>query len=422
MMNLARGHANKDFKLMNLSEFVEESVSKNQQKLFKNIINVNKNVLVYKRHNALVVLESYETMLLQYLHANIYHHFGVGRIINSIKKQFYFLNMSNKLNKISNACEICKQAKGNTNKKIENKSIIVPQPNHTITLDMMGKYSSTEYQNQWILHIMDKFSRYSMTIPLPNKEAGTVLEALHRHWITKIGIPVNILTDNGKEFINKKMKKYCDNQGITQLHTSIYHPEGNGMNERHHGFIKHQLRMFKLEHEPLVDNDQFQWDRYFDDIEYLYNNSFNPLLGCTPYSLIYGLPKTLNFIYLNGIKTNTWHPISAMLCAEELKKRHKQNLSDAAKKHSLEFRKCVMRTNPDPKKMESIKLYDQVKLLNFIFNKKGFLQKPLFGPKWIVGFYVTKTYANGNTFDLFNDYTQEVVKCIHVKYIRKEKI
>jgi hypothetical protein len=58
-------------------------------------------------------------------------------------------------------------------------------------------------QHKYILCIMDTFTKYAMVTSVENKEAETVAKAIFSEWFCKFGIPSQIHTDGGKEFVNK---------------------------------------------------------------------------------------------------------------------------------------------------------------------------------------------------------------------------
>jgi len=49
----------------------------------------------------------------------------------------------------------------------------------------------------------DAFTKYAVVTAIANKEAETVANAIFKDWFAKLGIPAQIHTDGGKEFVNK---------------------------------------------------------------------------------------------------------------------------------------------------------------------------------------------------------------------------
>ena len=49
----------------------------------------------------------------------------------------------------------------------------------------------------------DALTKYVELVPLQNKEATTVAEAIFDKWICRFGAPLDLVTDQGKEFCAK---------------------------------------------------------------------------------------------------------------------------------------------------------------------------------------------------------------------------
>jgi len=68
---------------------------------------------------------------------------------------------------------------------------------------------------------------------LRNKEAETIARVLVEQVFTHFGVPLSILSDQGKEVDGKVMQEVCRLFGIEKLRTSAYKPSTN-MVERLH--------------------------------------------------------------------------------------------------------------------------------------------------------------------------------------------
>ena len=51
-----------------------------------------------------------------------------------------------------------------------------------------------------ILVVTDAFTKYVQLVAIPNKEAATMAKDIFEHWICRFGVPLEIVTDQGKEF------------------------------------------------------------------------------------------------------------------------------------------------------------------------------------------------------------------------------
>ena len=79
---------------------------------------------------------------------------------------------------------------------------------------------------------------------------------MHKSMGGNFGYPEAILTDRGSNFASGMMKKACQALGITQVMTTAYRPQTNGMLERFHATLKNGLAAY-----PVDD-----WDDYVGDV------------------------------------------------------------------------------------------------------------------------------------------------------------
>jgi hypothetical protein len=73
----------------------------------------------------------------------------------------------------------------------------------------------------------DPFSKYVELVAILNKEADTFADAIFPHWICRNGIPVELITDQGKEFCNKLSDELFRLMEMKHGRTSAYHPQCN---------------------------------------------------------------------------------------------------------------------------------------------------------------------------------------------------
>ena len=80
-----------------------------------------------------------------------------------------------------------------------------------------------------------------MAIPLKDTTTESVIDAFSHGWVSTYGIPQAITTDRGSQFTSAVWKQLLRTWGITNLQTTAYHPEANGLVERLHRRLKESL-------------------------------------------------------------------------------------------------------------------------------------------------------------------------------------
>jgi len=81
----------------------------------------------------------------------------------------------------------------------------------------------------YILTTVCAFTKYAVAVAIPDKSATTVAHASVENVILKLGCPVSIHSDLGKEFENAVLNQICSELGIGKTHTTPYHRRGERM-------------------------------------------------------------------------------------------------------------------------------------------------------------------------------------------------
>ena len=85
-----------------------------------------------------------------------------------------------------------------------------------------------------ILVTVDHFIRYTRAYVTKDQKALTAAKTLYKGFISIFGAPERILMDQGKAFTSEVEEQLCSQFGISQLITTVYHPQENGQVERAH--------------------------------------------------------------------------------------------------------------------------------------------------------------------------------------------
>ena len=127
---------------------------------------------------------------------------NVTKTYNRIRQRYYWENMKFDIQKYIQLYLQC-QLKKLVRVKTRNPMIITDTPGtafEKISMDIVGKLPITSSQNQYILTIQDNFTKYSLTIPLPNDQGGTIADAFVKKFIWTYGSPKAVLTDKEQIF------------------------------------------------------------------------------------------------------------------------------------------------------------------------------------------------------------------------------
>ena len=95
--------------------------------------------------------------------------------------------------------------------------------------------------HKWAMNFTDHHTKYVHVSPLTGKSADEVLRAFNNYCYT-YGFPKKILTDNGKEFKNKRIEAFCQQNGVEIAHGSPRTPTTQGLVERSNRSWKEDTR------------------------------------------------------------------------------------------------------------------------------------------------------------------------------------
>jgi len=103
-------------------------------------------------------------------------------------------------------------------------------------LDLVGPLQNAAGGYTHLLVAIDKFSKWIEARPITNirSEQAVLFFTDIIHWF---GIPIVIITDNGTQFMGKKILDFCDHHHICVNWSAVAHPRTNGQVERTNGMI-----------------------------------------------------------------------------------------------------------------------------------------------------------------------------------------
>jgi hypothetical protein len=155
-----------------------------------------------------------------------------------------------------------------------------------IGIDYCGPFKITPRGNQYVLVITDYFSRYVSATALPNCTADTTAITLFNEYICRYGIPGTIISDQGVHFKNQLMTNIRRLIGFNHIHSTVYHPQTNGVVERFNATFVPQIS-------KLQDTENNNWDEYLPAVVFAYNSGVHRTTAYSPYQLLYGRPPRL---------------------------------------------------------------------------------------------------------------------------------
>ena len=125
-------------------------------------------------------------------------------------------------------------------------SILSPSVRNNYQIDLMYLPNPRQNKNyKYLLTCMDVYSRYAFVAPLKNKTGAEVFEAI-QELFDENGMPKNINSDLGTEFIYRPFKDYCERNGIELWFSDTEQENKNAIIERFHRTLRGMILRYEV--------------------------------------------------------------------------------------------------------------------------------------------------------------------------------
>ncbi|KAK7096005.1 hypothetical protein V1264_005353 [Littorina saxatilis] len=210
-------------------------------------------------------------------------HLGVKKTSDRIQAAFYWPGLHADVTRFCRSCDICQKTipRGRVPKVPLQKMPLIDRPFKRVAIDLIGEIKPpSEAGHRWVLTLVDYATRYPEAVPLKKIDTETVAEALVDIF-SRIGVPEEILTDLGTQFVSECMEEVNRLLSIRHLTTTPYHPMCNGLVEKFNATLKSTLK-------KLCSEQPRQWHRYINALLFAYREVPQESTGFSPFELMYG--------------------------------------------------------------------------------------------------------------------------------------
>ena len=209
-------------------------------------------------------------------------HMGRRRTQKRLQKKFYWFRMNEDIKLWVKICPICqRRKKSGVAPKAPLQPMLVGMPNERVAIDIVDHLPVSESGKVCVLMMIDHFSKYAKAVALPNQQADTIATAFIEHWVSVFGTPVQLHSDQGRNFESTLMHELCKLLKIDKTRTTPYHPSGNGQCERQNSTAMNLVHSY-------ARDDPFNWDRHLSLAMMGYNMTKHSATGFEPTRLMLG--------------------------------------------------------------------------------------------------------------------------------------
>ena len=191
------------------------------------------------------------------------------------------------LEEIDRKCDLCKRYAKTPARPIVGMPMAT-QFNEKVAMDLK------QWNGRWILHIIDMWSRYTISVFINRKRPSDVVNALMQNWVGVFGVLGSMMTDNGGEFNADEMREVMSILNVRVLTTAAESPFQNGLCERVHAVT--DMMLLKLEEENRNTDSQtlLCWANMARNTLQMWN-------GFSSHQLIFGKNPNLPGVMTDGL-------------------------------------------------------------------------------------------------------------------------
>lgn len=129
-------------------------------------------------------------------------------------------------------------------------------PLERVHVDILGPFiPPSDTGNQYVLMIVDQFTKWVECFPMPRQTAEMVARTFVDGFISRMGCPLQVHTDQGRQFEGSLFQAVCDLLEIAKTRTTPYRPCSNGQVERYNRTLLQLIKCYRRGNLQSWDRD-----------------------------------------------------------------------------------------------------------------------------------------------------------------------
>ncbi|XP_043227191.1 uncharacterized protein K02A2.6-like [Amphibalanus amphitrite] len=219
----------------------------------------------------IVIPRALRTQVKNELHEG---HFGCARMKQLARRFVWWPGLDAELEAAARDCAACAAKRAEPPHAIRHPWEPAGGPWERVHVDFAGPLLGYSY-----LVIVDSYSKWLEVLAMKSTTAERTVAAL-RTVFARLGLPVQLVSDNGPQFACEEFAAFMTANGIRHTRVAPYHPSSNGLAERAVGTLKNGL---KAAAEAGVSPE-----RALARFLIAYRSTPHAVTGRTPAEMIYG--------------------------------------------------------------------------------------------------------------------------------------
>jgi hypothetical protein len=232
-----------------------------------------------------------------------------------------------------------------------------------VGLDLAGPFPVSEKGNKHILNIICWFTKYIISVPLPDAKAITIAGAILNNCFLKYGGCTELISDNATSFTSEFFKSFCTLLSVNKLNSIPHWSQGNAITER-------SFRTFHNILAKYMSPDNANFDDFLNYATFAYNTSVHSTTDESPFFLMFGRDPifTIDHVLDGRVK-------EPLTYSDESDFKHKLisslQLAWASAAEETEKQRAAMKSIYDKTaRIPNLRVGDKVLFKNYIQNPK----------------------------------------------------
>ena len=218
-----------------------------------------------------VIPAKLHSRLLEELHKG---HSGMVRMKSVARSYFWWPGLESDIQKCARACTACQANKYSPAKAPLHTWSWPSSPWERIHVDYAGPMN-----NKMFLLILDAYSKWPEIYIQSNATSSRTITTL-REVFARLGLPKQIVTDNGPQFVSEEFETFLKANGIRHIQMARYHPATNGA-------VEHLVQTLKQALRAGAQSGMGK-EQMLSSFLLWYRNTPHATTGVSPSSLLFG--------------------------------------------------------------------------------------------------------------------------------------
>ncbi|CAC5369235.1 unnamed protein product [Mytilus coruscus] len=263
-------------------------------------------------------------------------HLGFDKTYWTMQQKYYFPGMYQKLADFIKHCDLCQRSKQPTHaKRVPLTSMPIMDTFSKLHIDMIGPFKKTNQCFQYVLIVVDSFSKWTEAFPTYTETSKEIAQLLYKEVFSRFGAPHSICSDRGRAFVGRLIGAVAAVFNVKQHFTSSYHPQTNSVAERTNKTIIQSIR-------TLIDDNQSDWPDLLPGVLMAFRMSPSATSEFSPFYLLFGkemnIPMDVSLIPAENLNKDLSSHVQGILdnlkIAKEIATENiKRNLEIRQKQH-----------------------------------------------------------------------------------------